>query len=54
MNYKTAQTEEIKVLDVGSYFSSTGQTSHDISNSDESEIILYVRTSGNIKISELK
>lgn len=54
LNYKMPQTEEIKKLDAGSYFSSKGNAIHKLSNGSESENIFYIRTNGNIKINELK
>ena len=54
MKYKMPQTEEIKILDAGSYFSSTDKAIHSVSGSADSEVILYVRTNGDIKIKELK
>lgn len=50
LNYKIPQSQEIKVLDPGSYFSSTDRAFHEIYNAKEDDIILYVRTNGSIKI----
>jgi len=54
MKYKMPQSEEVKTLDAGSYFGSTNKAIHSVSNNSESEIIIYVRTNGNIKVKELK
>jgi len=50
MNYKIPQTEAIKILDAGSYFSSTDKAVHTVSNGSENDIIIYVRTNGTVKI----
>ncbi|KAA3605891.1 MAG: DUF4437 domain-containing protein [Calditrichaeota bacterium] len=50
MNYKMPETKETKKLDAGSYFGATDKAIHKVSNSSESEIIIYIRTNGNIWI----
>ncbi|MEQ9262582.1 MAG: DUF4437 domain-containing protein [Owenweeksia sp.] len=50
LNYEMPQTSEIKNLDVGSYFGSTNSAIHTITNSSGKEIILYVRTNGEISV----
>ncbi|NNK90636.1 MAG: DUF4437 domain-containing protein [Saprospiraceae bacterium] len=50
INYTMPQNKEILVLDAGSYFSSTTKAVHTISNFSEEDIILYVRTNGEIMI----
>lgn len=50
LNYRLPKNGETKVLDVGSYFGSTDHAIHNISNSSESETVIYVRTNGNIKV----
>lgn len=42
--------KEVKTLEAGSYFSSTGEAVHKITSSSEKETILYVRTNGELKI----
>ncbi|WP_299315445.1 DUF4437 domain-containing protein [uncultured Aquimarina sp.] len=50
INYKIPQTEEIKILNPGSFFSSSDKAIHSISNQNDLEAILYLRTNGNISI----
>ncbi len=50
LNYTLPQNKEIKVLDAGSYFSSTGKAIHTILNTTEKEVVIYIRTNGYIKI----
>ncbi len=50
MSYLLPQNDETKVLDLGSYFGSTDNAIHNISNSSESETVIYVRTNGNMKV----
>ncbi len=50
LNYQLPKNKETKVLDVGSYFGSTEKAIHTISNSAESETIIYIRTNGSIKV----
>ena len=50
LSYKMPQTGKIMNLDAGSYFNSTDEAIHTISNNTENEAILYVRTNGKIKI----
>ncbi|CAM1354520.1 MULTISPECIES: DUF4437 domain-containing protein [Tenacibaculum] len=50
INYKIPQSQEIKVLDAGSYFGSTDKSIHTVLNSTEREIIIYIRTNGDLKI----
>lgn len=49
LNYTLPQNKETKVLDAGSSFSSSGKAIHTLSNAN-SEVILYIRTNGSIKI----
>lgn len=49
LNYMLPQNQETKILDAGSSFSSTDKAIHTISNAS-SEVILYIRTNGSIKI----
>ncbi|MDW7692816.1 DUF4437 domain-containing protein [Flammeovirgaceae bacterium SG7u.111] len=50
LNYTLPQNQETKVLDPGSSFSSNGKAIHTISNNSENDIIVYVRTNGNVKV----
>ena len=50
INYTMPQTKEAKVLNIGSYFGSTDTAIHTIENNSENEIILYIRTNGEIKV----
>ncbi|KAA3624428.1 MAG: DUF4437 domain-containing protein [Flavobacterium sp.] len=50
MNYMLPQDQETKVLDTGSYFGATSKAIHTISNNSEKDVIIYVRTNGNIKV----
>lgn len=50
LNYTMPQNKEIKILNAGSYFGSTDRTIHTIKNILENDIILYVRTNGEIKV----
>ncbi|MFL1896340.1 DUF4437 domain-containing protein [Aquimarina sp. 2-A2] len=49
LNYTLPQNQETKILDAGSYFSSTNKAIHSISTS-KNDVILYIRTNGSIKI----
>lgn len=48
LNYKMPQTNTIKVLDAGSYFSSSNKAIHSVSNNSVDEIVIYMRT--NVKV----
>ncbi len=50
LNYTMPQNKETMVLDNGSYFGSTDKAVHTVKNSSEKEIILYIRTNGEIKV----
>ncbi len=50
LNYQLPKNNEAKLLDVGSYFGSTDNAIHNISNSSENETVIYVRTNGNVKV----
>ncbi|MDF9797066.1 hypothetical protein OKW21_002329 [Catalinimonas alkaloidigena] len=52
IDYELPQTEEIKTLNAGSYFTSTGQAIHTITNNAISEIIMYISTNGRIKVEQ--
>lgn len=54
LEYKMPETDELKLLDVGSYFSSTARAVHSISNSDEKDAIVYMRTNSEINIDEAR
>jgi len=49
LSYQLPNNGETKVLDVGSYFGSTDTAIHTITNTN-SEVILYIRTNGTIKV----
>ncbi|MBT8284466.1 MAG: DUF4437 domain-containing protein, partial [Flavobacteriaceae bacterium] len=50
LNYALPQNQESKVLDAGSSFSSTDKAIHTLLNNSDIEIILYLRTNGNIRV----
>lgn len=50
LNYLMPQNKETKALDTGSYFGSTSKAMHKIENKSGGEIILYVRTNGDLKV----
>lgn len=50
LHYLMPQNKETKALDMGSYFGSMGKAVHKIKNSSDKEIILYVRTNGDLKV----
>ena len=50
MEYLLPQTEEIKSLDPGSYFTSTGISEHTIKVNKGMETVIYVRTDGAFSI----
>ncbi|MCT4630574.1 DUF4437 domain-containing protein [Winogradskyella sp.] len=50
LDYTLPNSEEVKTLDLGSYFNSTNKAIHDITNNSKTETILYIRTNGKISI----
>ncbi len=52
LNYTMLQNKETKVLDAGSYFSSTASAIHNVSNHSGEDVLIYVRTNGTIKVNE--
>ncbi|RDK82786.1 DUF4437 domain-containing protein [Marinirhabdus gelatinilytica] len=50
LNYTLPQNQEVKILGAGSSFSSSDKAIHTISNDSETEVLLYLRTNGNIKV----
>ena len=50
LNYQLPKNDEIKVLDLGSYFGSTDKAIHRVSNTAEGETVIYVRTNGQVKV----
>ena len=50
LNYTLPQNNETKVLNAGSYFGSTGMAIHTVTNSSEKEVIVYIRTNGELKV----
>ena len=49
LEYTLPRNQETKILDPGSSFSSTSKAIHDLT-SPENEVLLYIRTNGDIKI----
>ncbi|WP_299184479.1 DUF4437 domain-containing protein [uncultured Aquimarina sp.] len=54
LNYTMPQTDEVKDLDTGSYFGSIDNTIHKVSNNTNKEVLIYMRTNGDVKIEETK
>jgi quercetin dioxygenase-like cupin family protein len=50
LSYKMPQSQELKKLDPGSYFSATSQAIHNIANNTNNDVIIYIRTNGEIKV----
>ncbi|USD25124.1 DUF4437 domain-containing protein [Flagellimonas marinaquae] len=50
LDYTLPQTNEIKALDIGSYFTSSDRALHSIANTSDKETILYIRTNGSLNI----
>ena len=50
LKYTLPQNQETKVLDEGSYFGATTKAIHTISNSLQNDVVIYVRTNGNILV----
>lgn len=50
LDYKMPKSGEIKSLDPGSYFTSTGLSKHSLSANKEKEAVIYIRTNGIIKV----
>lgn len=50
LKYLMPKNKESKTLDIGSYFGATDKAIHTITNESEEEIILYIRTSGKVKV----
>ncbi len=50
LNYQLPKNNELKVLDLGSYFGSTDKAVHVISNLESSEVVIYIRTNGEVEI----
>jgi quercetin dioxygenase-like cupin family protein len=50
LKYTLPQNQESKMLDTGSYFGATSKAVHIVSNNSEDDIILYMRTNGNIRV----
>lgn len=48
LNYTLPQTNKEQSLDVGSYFGATSIAHHSITNNSQEEVILYIRTNGNV------
>jgi len=54
MAYTLPQAAESITLDPGSYFTSTSRAEHSIRNKSTSDLLVYVRTNGEIMVSEVK
>lgn len=52
LSYTLPQSKESKVLDIGSYFGATDKAIHSVSNTSESEVIVYLRTNGVVEITK--
>lgn len=50
LDYNIPQTNTIKSLDAGSYFGATSKAIHEITNTSNDDIILYIRTNGNLGV----
>ena len=50
LDYRMPENKDLKVLDPGSYFGSSDNSIHTIANNSDLEVILYVRTNGDIRI----
>lgn len=50
LNYELPQSQETKLLDPGSFFSSTDKAVHKISNLNKEDVVVYIRTNGQIQI----
>ncbi|MEM6687576.1 MAG: DUF4437 domain-containing protein [Bacteroidota bacterium] len=52
VSYTMPLTGEVKTLDAGSYFTATDTAIHDLSNKNDEEVIVYIRTNNTININE--
>ena len=50
LKYTMPQKSEIKVLDAGSYFGATDKAIHAVSCGEDADVIVYVRTNGEISV----
>lgn len=50
IDYEMPETKEIKNLDAGSYFGSTGKSLHTFSTQNNPENMVYIRTNGTVNI----
>lgn len=50
LEYKMPKNNEMKTLDLGSYFGSEGNTTHSLLVSQQGESILYLRTNASVKV----
>ncbi|WNJ17864.1 DUF4437 domain-containing protein [Pontibacter sp. G13] len=53
LNYEMPVDHEIKMLDAGSSFSSTGLALHHLTNPSEESALIYVRTDGELEVQDL-
>ena len=52
LNYMMPENNEVKFLDPGSYFNSSGKSVHSIRNKSTNEAVVYIRTNGSINVLE--
>ncbi len=50
LTYEMPKNEGKKTLDPGSYFTSTAKAEHSVTNHNEEDVIIYIRTNGNIYV----
>ncbi len=50
LSYTMPETQDAKALDAGSYFGSTQKAIHTLANRSSEEVVVYVRTNGDMKI----
>lgn len=54
LNYQVANTADAKILEPGSYFSSTGEALHKVSCNSKEGCLIYIRTKGKFEVSSGK
>jgi mannose-6-phosphate isomerase-like protein (cupin superfamily) len=50
LDYEMPQSNDIKILDTGSYFGSTSRAFHTVNNNSDLPAVLYLRTNDEVKI----
>lgn len=50
VKYTVPNNKEVKTLDPGSYFSTTGKSYHSVASQGSKESLIYIRTNGKLKI----